>query len=216
MGATTQQSPQYLIPVVEFLNAIVRRIAETAAWLNVALIAVILLQVVMRYGFNKGLVPLEELMWHLFAIAFMFGMAYSITNDSHIRVDIVHMNLPRRAQHVLEILGILLLLFPFLWILFDHSIGWAYEAWRVGESSANPTGLPHRWIIKSVVPLTALLMFIAALARLIQEVLLLLHFGKEPEELYPGRVSALRRFFHLQPVEKLYAENKEEGRNDAS
>jgi TRAP-type mannitol/chloroaromatic compound transport system permease small subunit len=199
MNAASAQGQDYRIPVVEFLNGIVRKVAETTAWFNVLLIAVILLQVVMRYGFNHGLVPLEELMWHLFAIAFMFGMAYSITNDSHIRVDIVHMNLPRRAQHILEILGILLLLFPFLWILFDHSIGWAYEAWRVGEASANPTGLPYRWIIKSVVPLTAVLMFIAALARLIQETLLLLHYGKEPEELYPGRVSALRSFFHLTP-----------------
>jgi len=216
MNAASVQGQDYRIPVVEFLNGIVRKVAETTAWFNVLLIGVILLQVVMRYGFNHGLVPLEELMWHLFAIAFMFGMAYSITNDSHIRVDIVHMNLPRRAQHILEILGILLLLFPFLWILFDHSIGWAYEAWRVGEASANPTGLPYRWIIKSVVPLTAVLMFIAALARLIQEILLLLHYGKEPEELYPGRVSALRSFFHLKPGNEQNTSDNEANNADKS
>ena len=66
---------QYHIPVVAFLNGFVRRIAEVTAWLNVVLIGVIVLQVVMRYGFNKGLVPLEELMWHLYAIAFMFGIS---------------------------------------------------------------------------------------------------------------------------------------------
>lgn len=202
MSTSNYIQADYRIPVVDVLNRIVRRIAETTAWLNVVLIAVILLQVVMRYGFNRGMVPLEELMWHLYAIAFMFGMAYSITNDSHIRVDIVHMSLPRKAQHVIEVMGILFLLFPFLWILFDHSLGWAWEAFRVNESSANPTGLPYRWVIKSVVPITALLMFIAALARLIQEVLLLMHHGKEPEELHPGRVSALRQFFHVKPVEQ--------------
>ena len=200
MSSAVTEAPQYRIPIVDGLNAIVRRIAEATAWFNVLLIGVILAQVVMRYGFNHGMVPLEELMWHLYAVAFMFGMAYSISKDSHIRVDIVHMNLPKRAQHVLEILGILLLLFPFLWVLFDHSIGWAAEAYRVNESSANPTGLPHRWIIKAVVPTTALLMFIAALARLIQEVLLLLHHGREPREEHPGRVSMLRQFFHLKPV----------------
>ena len=210
MSAANHTQPMYRIPAVEFLNGIVRKGAETTAWLNVVLVGVILLQVVMRYGFNKGLVPLEELMWHLYAIAFMFGMAYSITNDSHIRVDIVHMSLPRKAQHILEVLGILFLLFPFLWVLFDHSLGWAWEAFRVNESSANPTGLPYRWIIKSVVPLTALLMFIAALARLIQEVLYLLHYSKEPEELHSGRVSAMRRFFHLNPVEQGENKNKEE------
>jgi TRAP-type mannitol/chloroaromatic compound transport system permease small subunit len=202
MSAASHPQQQYQIPVVEFLNSIVKRIAETTAWLNVALIVVILTQVVLRYGFNHGLVPLEELIWHLYSVGFMFGMAYSITNDSHIRVDIVHMNLPRRVQHIIEILGILFLLMPFLWVLFDHSLDWVMEAYRVNEASANPTGLPYRWLIKSVVPLTTILMFIAALARLIQESLLLLHYGKEPEELYPGRVSAMRSFFHLQPGEK--------------
>jgi len=201
MSEPQNDSPQYRIPVVDLLNAIVRRIAEATAWLNVLLVAVILTQVVMRYGFKHGLVPLEELMWHLYAIAFMFGMAYAISNDSHIRVDLVHMNLPRRAQHVIEILGISLLLMPFLWILFDHSVGWAYEAWRIGESSANPTGLPHRWIIKSIVPLTAVLMGIAALARLIQEFNFLIYHRREPEELVPGRVSMVRKFLRLQPCE---------------
>ncbi|MDJ0739551.1 MAG: TRAP transporter small permease subunit [Gammaproteobacteria bacterium] len=189
---------QYHIPVVAFLNAIVRRIAETTAWFNVILIGVIVAQVVMRYGFNKGLVPLEELMWHLYAVAFMFGMAYAVTNDSHIRVDLVHMALPKRTQHVFEILGILLLLMPFLWIVFDHSLGWTLEAYRVNESSANPTGLPYRWLIKAVVPITMVLIFIAALARLIQEVSLLLHHGKEPDDDVPGRVSMMRHLFKPQ------------------
>ncbi|MEW8624998.1 MAG: TRAP transporter small permease subunit [Candidatus Thiodiazotropha sp.] len=190
---------QYRIPIVDLLNGIVRHIAEATAWFNVLLIGVILTQVVMRYGMNRGLVPLEELMWHLYAVAFMFGMAYAITNDSHIRVDLVHMNLPWRVQQVIEILGITLLLMPFLWILFHHSIGWAYEAWRIGEASANPTGLGYRWIIKAVVPLTALLMFMAAVARLIQAFQFLIHHGKGAEELLPGRVSMVRNFMRLQP-----------------
>ena len=189
---------QYRIPIVDFLNAIVRRVAETTAWLNVALIAVILLQVVLRYGFNKGLVPLEELMWHLYAVAFMFGMAYAVTNDSHIRVDVVHMSLPKRTQHIFEILGILLLLMPVLWVLFDHSLGWVAEAYRVNESSQNPTGLPYRWLIKGVVPVTMGLIFIAALARLIQEVMLLLHHASERVDDTPGRVSMLRHLFMVQ------------------
>lgn len=216
MSLATNESQQYKIPIVEFLNSIVKRIAETTAWFNVLLMLVILIQVVMRYGFDRGLVPLEELMWHLYAVAFMIGMSYSICNDSHIRVDIVHMSLPKRLQHIFEIFGILFLLFPFLWVLFDHSIGWVYEAYRVGETSANPTGLPYRWIIKSIVPISAFLMFIAALARLIQEIILFIHHGREPEDYISGRVSAMRQFFHLKPVSSISGEqDKEEKNHDA-
>ena len=197
-GSQTSPRVVHRIPVVDFLNKLVSRIAETTAWLNVALIGIILTQVVMRYGFNHGLVPLEELMWHCFAVAFMFGMAYSMTKDSHIRVDLVHMRLPRRAQHIIEILGILLLLMPFLWIVFDHSLEWVADAYRIDESSTSPQGLPHRWIIKAVIPLSFMLLFLAALGRLIQETLLLFHGDDEPDPALPGQVKMLRRLFRVE------------------
>jgi TRAP-type mannitol/chloroaromatic compound transport system permease small subunit len=165
---------------VDWLNAVVRRVAEAAAWLNVLLIGVILTQVVLRYGFNHGLVPLEELMWHLYAIAFMFGIAYAVVNDAHIRVDLLHIALPPRARHIIEILGILLLMMPFLWIVFEHSLSWVYDAYRVGEGSISPQGLPYRWLIKSVIPLSFALIFLAALARLICETALLFTTLRRP------------------------------------
>lgn len=191
-------APDYHIPLVDFLNAAVRRVAETTAWLNLALIGVILAQVVLRYGFHHGLVPLEELMWHLYAVAFMFGLSYAIANDSHIRVDLVHVSLSRRARRLIEILGILLLLMPFLWIVLDHSLTWVADSYRMDESSPSPQGLPHRWLIKSVIPFAFALMLLAALARLIRETLLLIHHGKEPPRELPTQISLLRRLFRVQ------------------
>lgn len=188
----------YRIPVVDALNGFVQFIGRGMAWLNVVLIAVILIQVVLRYGFNNGLVYLEELIWHLYAIAFMFGLSFAITNDSHIRVDIVHMNLSRKNQHRWEIFGILFLLLPFIVVIFHHSLEWVAFSIGVNESSANPTGLPYRWIVKSVIPLSFFMLFIAAVARLIREVALLLHLAREPLEPYPGRVSMLRHLFRVQ------------------
>lgn len=197
-SSRTKEELPLEVPISRWLNRGVQHIAETTAWLNVLLIGIILIQVVLRYGFNHGMVPLEELMWHLYATAFMFGIAYAITRDSHIRVDIIHMNLPRKWQHIIEILGILILMLPFMTILLDHSISWVLDSYRVGESSSSPTGLPHRWIIKSVIPLTMLLMMVAVIARLIQEVSLLLHLSREPEELIPGRISMMRHLFQPQ------------------
>lgn len=189
---------EYRIPIVDALNGFVQRIGQVMAWSNVLLIGIILVQVVLRYGFNHGLVYLEELIWHIYAVGFMFGLSFAITNDSHIRVDIVHMNLSRANQHRWEIFGILFLLLPFIVVIFLHSLEWVYYAYETGESSANPTGLPYRWVVKSVIPLSFALLFIATIARLIREVTLLLHLAREPEEPYPGRVSMLRHLFQVQ------------------
>jgi len=193
--------PQFRIPIVDALNGFVQRVGHVFAWTNVLLIGVILLQVVLRYGFNNGQVYLEELIWHLYAVGFMFGLSFAVTNDSHIRVDIVHMNLSRANQHRWEIFGILFLLLPFIVVIFLHSIDWVYYSYEIGESSQNPTGLPHRWIVKSVIPLSFLLLFIAAIARLVREVCLLLHLAREPDEPYPGRVSMIRHLFRVQTLE---------------
>ena len=188
------------VPITVLLNRFIKRVVEAAAWLNVVLIIVILTTVILRYGFHRnglllgwGLVPMEELEWHLYSVPFMFGLAYAITNNSHIRIDIIHMAMSKRLQHFFEIFGIIFLLMPFLLIMLDFSFDYAVYSFTHNESSQSPSGLPYRWIIKSVIPLSMLLMIIAALARLIQETALLLHHGKEMKETVSARASLMQR-----------------------
>ena len=198
------------VPIVTFLNGIVRRVVEAAAWFNVALIFLIIITVILRYGFHRNqlwldwpLVPMEELMWHFYSVPVMFGLAYAITNDSHIRIDLLRTIMSTRLRHIFEILGILLLLLPCLVILLDFSFDYAVYAFTHHESSQSTMGLPHRWIVKSVIPLTMLLMIIASIARLMEDSVLLLHYGKEQQEigkrfspldLWPAVAMAVRLF----------------------
>ncbi len=170
------------IPATAYLNKIVQRIVEISAWLNVALIVLIMTAVILRYGFHRNglalwwpLVPMEELQWHFYSVPVMLGLAYAITNDTHIRIDILRMHMSKRLKHIFEILGILLLLLPCVIILFDFGLDYTIYAITHHESSQSTMGLPHRWIIKSVIPLSMLLIIIASVARLIQEVVLLLY-----------------------------------------
>ncbi|HRJ52754.1 MAG TPA: TRAP transporter small permease subunit [Candidatus Thiothrix moscowensis] len=201
MGMQTGYEPVYRIPVVDKLNGFVRGIAHVLAWVNVVVIATIVAQVVLRYGFSHGLVALEELIWQLYAVGIMFGLAYAVTNDTHIRVDIVRINLSPTKKHVIEILGVLFLLMPFIIIIFHHSLAWVWQAYEIGEASSSPTGLGQRWIVKSIIPLSFALLFVAALARLLHSILLLMHKGEENEPELSGRVSLLRHLFSVQKHE---------------
>jgi len=156
--------------IADKLDNIVLAAGKIFAWSYVVLMLVIIVQVVLRYGFNQGMVVLEELQWHLYAIGVMFGVSYAQVTNSHIRVDLIHMRLSRRAQHLWEIFGILFLMFPFIYVVLDASLPFVYDSWRINESSASPTGLPFRWLIKAVIPLSFGLLFIAGLSRLIRDV----------------------------------------------
>ena len=174
------------IPAVAYLNKIVQRVVETFAWLNVVLILLILITVILRYAFHRNelllwwpLVPMEELQWHFYSVPFMFGLAYAITNDSHVRIDIFRTKMSKRLKHIFEILGILLLLMPCTVILFDFSLDYTIYAITHHESSQSTMGLSHRWIVKSVIPLSMILIMIASVARLIQEIVLLRYLKKD-------------------------------------
>lgn len=204
----TVSAETHHVPIATFLNGIVQRSVEAVAWLNVLLAVLILITVILRYGFHRNglllewpLVPMEELMWHLYSVPVMFGLAYAMTNDSHIRIDILRIHMPNRLKHIFEILGIVLLLMPCLVILFDFSLDYAVYAYTHNESSQSTMGLPHRWIVKSVIPLSMLLMMIAATARLIGEVVLLIHHGKEPDDDTPPRIQMTARL--LRPLLKI-------------
>ena len=169
-----QKKDNVHIPIVSFLTSIVTIITTKTAWINMLVMFTILVQVTLRYGFHAGEAWVDEFIWHLYAF-FMFGLSYAITTDSHIRVDIVHMKFTKKKQRIIEVLGIVFLIMPFTIIIFDHSVGWVHHSFMANEFSENTTGLPYRWVVKSLLPISLVLIFIASLSELIKNIVLLIY-----------------------------------------
>jgi len=167
MSAETNQE-QVPNKFSDIIDAIIRGIGHFFMWTNIVLIVVIILQVVLRYGFGRGLVLLEELQWHLYALGIMFGASYAIMMDSHIRVDIIHARLSQKWRNRWDLFGIVFLLLPFAIMVFHQSLDFVYESWRVNERSDAPLGLPWRWAIKGVIPVTFALLIAATVARAVR------------------------------------------------
>ena len=182
------------IPIVSFLTSIVTTITTKTAWINLLVMFTILIQVTLRYGFHAGEAWVDEFIWHLYAF-FMFGLSYAITTDSHIRVDIVHMKFTKKKQRIIEVLGIVFLIMPFTIIIFDHSVGWVHHSFMANEFSENTTGLPYRWIVKSLLPISLVLIFIASLSELIKNIVLLIHGENLTDNQSSGSSSAIGRLF---------------------
>lgn len=147
---------------------------HVVCWANAALIAAIIAQVTLRYGFGAGQVMLEELQWHLYALAVMMSVSYAQATNSQIRVDVIATRLSQRTLRFWEIFGVLVFVLPFVAVIFIHSLDFVAEAWRVNERSDAPLGLPWRWAIKSVIPASFALLGLAATTRLVRDALALL------------------------------------------
>ncbi len=146
----------------------IKHIGHIVMWSNGLLILIIILQVVLRYGFGHGMVTLEELQWHLYGLGIMIGASYALVMDSHIRVDIVQANMKQKWKNRWELFGIIFLLLPFAFVIFDQSLDFVWESFRVNERSNAPLGLPFRWIIKGIIPISFALLILSAISRAIR------------------------------------------------
>ncbi len=156
-------------PIAVFLDTFVKSVGNVVMWANLLLVAAIVIQVTLRYLLNQNYPKLDEIQWHFYGLVTMIGISYALVTDSHVRVDILYMQLSRRAQRIIEVVGILALLTPFIYLMIDQGYDYFYESWRVAERSSSPTGLPARWALKAIIPTSFALLGFAALARLIHD-----------------------------------------------
>jgi len=148
------------------IDNLLELMGQRLSWLWLVLLIVIVVNVTLRYWFDEGHIELEELQWHLYSIGFLLGLSYTYKANAHVRVDVVLVKLPPRIQAWLELYGILLALLPFVILIVWYGIPFALLSYELGEISQAPGGLPYRWFIKAVLPLSFFLLLLAALARL--------------------------------------------------
>ena len=142
------------VPLADSIDRMIQKIGHLIAWSYVLLVLIIITQVVLRKGFSSGLIIFEELQWHLYAVGVMFGLSYAQTTNSHIRVDLFYSHFRAKTKNIIEILSILFMVLPFIAVIFIHSLDFVAESYRINEHSESPSGLPFRWLIKSVIPLS--------------------------------------------------------------
>ncbi len=164
-----EQSEQRHTPLPRWVRA-VEALSEwsgrAVAWLTLAMVLLVGYDVAMRYLFRAGSVALQELEWHLFALIFLLGAAYTLRHDEHVRVDLLHQSrwmTPRRRAWV-DLVGTVLFLIPFCLLVIHASWPFVRASFELGEGSPDPGGLPARWLLKAAIPLGFGLLLLQGLA----------------------------------------------------
>ncbi|MEG3638792.1 TRAP transporter small permease subunit [Magnetococcus sp. PR-3] len=123
---------------------------------------------IMRYFFRTGSIAMQEMEWHLFSMLFLFGIAYALRTDGHVRVDLIYDRLSPKTKAVINIAGTVLFLLPLAYLIIQGSLPFVMEAYNTGEISGDPGGLTHRWLIKATIPLAFVFLIISAVGFIIR------------------------------------------------
>ena len=161
-----------IINSIDILN---ETIGRAASWLVLAMVLLICYDVTMRYSFHQGSVALQELEWHLFALIFLLGSAYTLKHNNHVRVDILYQSqyLSNKHRALINIFGILLFLIPFCVLLLITTWPFVENAYYYLEGSPDPGGLPYRYLLKGSILVAFTLLILQGLAELLRNYLIL-------------------------------------------
>src|SRR5210317_1272716 len=152
-----------------------------AAILNLAMLVNVFYDAIMRYFFSTGSIALQEMEWHLFAMVFLFGIAYGLKEDGHVRVDILYDRFSPRKKAIIDIAGTVLFLLPLSLLIIEGSVWYVQEAYTSGEISGDPGGLPYRWLIKLVIPASFVFLVVSAIGFIIHNINVFRGTAEPPE-----------------------------------
>ena len=141
-------------------------LARTVSWCVPVMAALVLVIVVLRYGFNTGAIAAQETVQYLHAAIFMLGAAVALQADQHVRVDIFYRRFSERQQAWVNGLGHVVFTLPLCSLIGWGSWDYVIDSWSAREASPEPGGLPLVYLLKTLIPAMALLLALQALAQI--------------------------------------------------
>ena len=163
---------------IRVADAINETVGRGLAWLTLGAVAITFAVVVMRYGLSFGRIWIQEIAMYLHAAVFMLGAGYTLQHRGHVRVDIFYARMSPRRRALVDCVGTLVLLIPVALFILAWSLDFVVNAWLRLEGSPETGGLPLVYVLKTFIPLMALLLLVQAFAELARNALVLA--GRDP------------------------------------
>ncbi len=147
-------------------------------WLILATTLISAGNALVRKIFHTSSNSLLEIQWYLFAAVFLLGAGYGFLKNSHVRIDFISSKLSHRTRNWIDVLGIVLVLFPFCIIIISLSWPFFMQAFTSGESSQNAGGL-IRWPAYILIPIGFALLLLQGVSELIKRIAFLTGNGPD-------------------------------------
>ena len=145
------------------IERLVDVVGEWTSWIALVIVVLMATNVVLRYLFSAGTVWAQELEWHLLVPLILFGMSYSLRHGEHVRVDILYSKFPDRAKAIVDLVSALLCMALSVLVIW-LSLKYVQQSYVIDEGSPDPGGIPHRYLIKSLIPIGFALLFVQSIA----------------------------------------------------
>jgi TRAP-type mannitol/chloroaromatic compound transport system permease small subunit len=154
------------------------RLGRGLTWFILAAVLISAGNAIVRKAFDMSSNALLEIQWYLFAAVFMLGAGYAFLKNAHVRIDFISNRLTARTRNIIDIVGIIVFVFPLCYMLITISWPLFIGAWNSGEMSQNAGGLV-RWPMYLMVPVGFALLALQGASEMIKRIAFLTGAGPD-------------------------------------
>jgi TRAP-type mannitol/chloroaromatic compound transport system permease small subunit len=159
-----------LAAIIDRFNTAVGR---AASWCALAIVLLGFAVVLMRYVLGVGSIWLQETIIYAHAALFLLAAAWTLKEGGHVRVDLFYATASSRVKAWIDLLGVLLLLLPFCVAVVWFSVPYVMRSWAIFEGSRESSGLPLVYLLKTLIPVFAVLLALQGIAMAIRALITL-------------------------------------------
>jgi TRAP-type mannitol/chloroaromatic compound transport system permease small subunit len=144
------------------------RFGHGVSWLSLGMVLVVFGDVLSRYLFRATTGAIQELEWYLFGTLYLLAAGYTLLHDEHVRVDIVYSKLTPRRRAGVDFALFWAFFFPSCVLVIWTAWPFVRTSWMVWEGSPDPSGLPLRWLLKSMIIAGFVLLLVQGISQTIK------------------------------------------------
>jgi len=145
-------------------------ISTLVSWLVALMVITMFCIVVLRYGFNIGSIAAQESITYMHGLVFMLAIAHTLKINGHVRVDILYQRWGKKGQALVNLFGSLFLLLPVCAFIIYISWNYVSTSWGYYEGSREAGGIEGVFLLKSLIPLMAFLLFLQGLSEVMKSI----------------------------------------------
>ncbi len=131
---------------------------EVVKWLLVLMVVVTAFSVIALSIFGQSWTKVDESVIYMHASVIMLGSAATLLAGQHVRVDIFYAKMSPRTRALVELIGFYALMLPFCLILLWNAQTFVHLSWSSFEGSYESDGIRGVYLLKTLIPLFALMM----------------------------------------------------------
>ncbi|WP_312362313.1 TRAP transporter small permease subunit [Ensifer sp.] len=173
-----------LLGFSRLIDTITEFIGKKVSWFILAAVLVSAGNAVIRKIFNMSSNAWLEAQWYLFGAAFMLAAAYTLSQNEHIRIDVVYGQFSRRVQHWIDLFGHVFFLMPFVLLMLYYLFPYVKMSMVSGEVSSSAGGLII-WPAKAILLLGFLLLALQGVSEIIKKIAIMTGNMDDPTPYVP-------------------------------